>query len=153
MLIIIVYVLLILSIPIVTGLVLWQFMFKNEVRSIMLARACRRRAINCLRCSDCCTKLVVLSRKDIANIRRYSGIAEKDFIDLKFGIPCLRRNPEGRCIFFTPDADGTGGGQSACWIYEGRPAACRRFPHLKYWGFAGIDHRCRAARNHMNQEE
>ena len=147
------YALLILLIPVAVVGALWLCMFRNEVKSVMLARACRRRAFVCRRCPECCSKLVVLSDAEVAEICAATGLAESEFVEMKLNFPCLRRTAEGRCVFLDVDQDEAGKMVASCRVYAARPAVCRRYPHQKYLWLAGPDPRCRAARNHFKQDD
>lgn len=79
----------------------------------------------------CCNRYTVnLSERDVDRVARFSGLAPRDFLDCEDGEPLalplaqpyvLSRN-QGTCVFLGPDM--------SCQQYEGRPNACRLYPHF-----------------------
>ncbi|OGV52837.1 MAG: hypothetical protein A2X49_09335 [Lentisphaerae bacterium GWF2_52_8] len=108
------------------------WLFRNELASIRAGR----RNFECGRCGRCCGLNVNLTEEDVARIVK-AGHSEKSFAERRFGIRLLKKEHD-KCVFFSA-VPGTAG---ACRIYEHRPAVCRRFPALKYFGFRGLDLRC-----------
>lgn len=81
--------------------------------------------IDCLSCANCCkTSPPLIEQEDINRISKHIGISKKQFKkkyiledingDLSFiNVPC---------VFLNDD--------NSCSIYEVRPNACRRYPHM-----------------------
>lgn len=81
--------------------------------------------IDCLSCANCCkSSPPLIEQEDISRISKHLGISKKQFKkkyvledingDLSFiSVPC---------IFLEED--------NSCSIYEIRPKACRRYPHM-----------------------
>ncbi len=81
--------------------------------------------IDCLSCANCCkSSPPLIDQEDIKRISKHLGISKKQFIrkyvledingDLSFiTIPC---------VFLNDD--------NSCSIYDQRPKACRRYPHM-----------------------
>ena len=83
-------------------------------------------AIDCRACGECCRVTEVeITERDIASLRKYLRISEKDFranytATGEDGTLILKRTEAG-CVFL----DG-----NDCTVYDARPADCERFPHL-----------------------
>lgn len=81
--------------------------------------------IDCLSCANCCkSSPPIIEQEDINRISKHIGISKKQFKkkyiledingDLSFiNVPC---------VFLNED--------NSCSIYEVRPNACRRYPHM-----------------------
>ena len=83
--------------------------------------------IDCRQCGNCCkVATAVISERDIERLARHLRIAPAQFVaeytaeDAEEG-RILRRTEETGCVFL----EGT-----ECTVYEARPDACQRFPHL-----------------------
>ncbi len=83
--------------------------------------------IDCTVCANCCRVATVkLSKRDIERLSRHLGLAPADFrarytaVSPEEGV-ILRRTDEAGCVFLEG---------MACAVYEERPDACRRFPHM-----------------------
>lgn len=83
--------------------------------------------IDCTQCGNCCkVATAVVSERDVERLARHLRISPAEFVnrytmeDEEEG-HILRRNPETGCVFL----DGT-----LCTVYDVRPDACQRFPHL-----------------------
>ena len=134
------------------------FAFKNEIKAIRTYRRLKGHVPECLRCTDCCRKTVTVSSQEVENISAASGMKAAEFVKSTMGIKYLRRDEHGNCIFQDIVNGSSGDKISHCRIYPVRPAACRRFPRLKYWGIPGLDWRCRAVRqtqieNHRTEKD
>ncbi len=127
------------------GLLVVRFAFREEIKAIKLARHVGT-DIPCLRCSDCCAKTVIVSRKEIEQICHQTGMKEEEFCNRRLHLRYLKHQPNGHCIFQEISSNSTGDEIASCKIYQIRPTACRKFPHLKYLGVNGLDGRCRAVR-------
>lgn len=83
--------------------------------------------IDCTVCANCCRVATAkVSERDVERLARYLRISPGEFRaryttqDETEG-PILRRTEESGCVFL----DGT-----ACTVYDARPDACQRFPHV-----------------------
>lgn len=92
--------------------------------------------IDCRGCAQCCKQSTVkLFERELEDLAKAAGMRFKDFLrdcvepSEEEGI-ILKRNENG-CIFLHGND---------CLIYEGRPSACRHFPHLTS-GPGSIHHR------------
>ena len=86
--------------------------------------------IDCLSCANCCkTSPPLIEQEDISRISKHLGISKKQFRkkyiledingDLSFiNVPC---------VFLNED--------NSCSIYEVRPNACQRYPHMEEKNF------------------
>ena len=91
-------------------------------------------AFDCLvgDCTEhCCNRYTVnLSSGDVDRVARYSGLAPRDFLECEDGEPLalplaqpyVLARAEGTCVFLATDM--------SCRNYEGRPNACRMYPHF-----------------------
>ncbi|MGC6414923.1 MAG: YkgJ family cysteine cluster protein [Bacteroidia bacterium] len=83
--------------------------------------------INCLTCANCCkTTSPMVFEKDVDRLSQYLGIKPGELIDKylfldRDGTYAMRQTP---CPFLGDD--------NYCLVYEGRPKACREFPHLNH---------------------
>lgn len=92
-----------------------------------------RRKFKCLRCGKCCRLKVVLTKEDIAKIKKagYKNFLEKNN---------YLKKVNGYCIFMTLN-----NGVTSCKLeHSAKPEVCRNFPTIK--GFFGkkYDFRCRS---------
>jgi len=125
-----------------------RIFFHSELTAIRLARENRDREWVCLRCHDCCRKTVLLSAEDCRRLMEFTGEPVRNFASSLGRVHWLRRMTAGNCIFHR-------GGESeisSCAVYPARPEACRRFPHLRYFGRPALDPRCRAVQLHNSQD-
>ena len=83
--------------------------------------------IDCTQCANCCkVATAIVTERDVARLARHLRIppakvlAEYTMESEEEG-RVLRRTDAAGCVFL----DGT-----ACTVYEARPDACQRFPHL-----------------------
>ncbi|MBV9505504.1 MAG: YkgJ family cysteine cluster protein [Acidobacteriia bacterium] len=83
--------------------------------------------IDCTECANCCrVATATVTTRDAERLARYLRIPVARFLaeytveDAEEG-RILRRSPETGCVFL----DG-----AACTVYDARPDACQRFPHL-----------------------
>ncbi len=91
-------------------------------------------AFECLMgdCTEhCCNRYTVnLSERDVDRVMRVSGRPTREFLECEDGEPIalpiaqpyVLARAEGTCVFLQTDM--------ACEIYEGRPNACRLYPHF-----------------------
>jgi len=118
-------------------------LFHQEITAIRKAR--RMRSHNgewvCLRCTDCCCKTVILSRRDRQRLQEFTGSPAIVFSSRLAWLRILRKTADGHCIFHRHDTDA-----SCCTVYPARPEACRKFPYLRYFGRPAIDPRCMAVK-------
>jgi Fe-S-cluster containining protein len=79
----------------------------------------------------CCNRYTVnLSERDLARLTRLSGVSPPDFLECEDGKPIILplaqpyvlARAEGTCVFLQSDL--------TCGQYEGRPNACRLYPHF-----------------------
>jgi Fe-S-cluster containining protein len=83
--------------------------------------------IDCTQCGNCCrVATAVVTERDAERLARFLRISPARFLseytveDPEEG-RILRRSPESGCVFL----EGT-----ACLVYDARPDACQRFPHV-----------------------
>ena len=80
--------------------------------------------INCLDCANCCkTTGPLFTHSDINRLSKYLGLKPTQFIDTYLrededGDMVLKSTP---CTFLDEN--------NHCTVYEGRPKACREYPH------------------------
>jgi Fe-S-cluster containining protein len=91
-------------------------------------------AFECLMAScteHCCNRYTVnLSERDVDRVMRVSGRPTREFLECEEGEPIalpiaqpyVLTRAGGTCVFLQ--------GDMACEIYEGRPNACRLYPHF-----------------------
>lgn len=91
-------------------------------------------AFTCLMaaCSQhCCNRYTVnLSERDVDRVVRHSRLAPREFLECEEGEPLslplaqpyVLSRAQGTCVFLGPDM--------GCQQYEGRPNACRLYPHF-----------------------
>lgn len=83
--------------------------------------------IDCLTCANCCkTTSPMIFEKDVDRLSKYLGIKPGELIEKYLfldndGTYAMKQTP---CPFL--------GENNYCTIYEGRPKACREFPHLNH---------------------
>ena len=83
--------------------------------------------IDCTQCANCCkVATAVVSERDAGRLARHLRIALAQFladytVETREEGRILRRSEETGCVFLK----GT-----ACTVYEARPDACQRFPHV-----------------------
>lgn len=79
----------------------------------------------------CCNRYTVnLSERDLERLTRLSGLSPRDFLECEDGQPIalplaqpwVLARAEATCVFLKSDL--------ACGQYEGRPNACRLYPHF-----------------------
>ncbi len=79
----------------------------------------------------CCNRYTVnLSDRDVDRVARYSGLSPRDFLECEDGGPLalplaqpyVLARAHNTCVFLGEDM--------ACQQYEGRPNACRLYPHF-----------------------
>jgi uncharacterized protein len=83
--------------------------------------------IDCTICANCCrVATATVKERDIEHLARFLRISEERFLadytmesDEEGRI--LRRTEENGCVFLSGNE---------CTVYEARPDACQRFPHL-----------------------
>jgi Fe-S-cluster containining protein len=83
--------------------------------------------IDCTACANCCrVATAVLHERDVERLARHLRLSRADFLarytaqSEEEGI-ILRRTDAAGCVFLAGND---------CTVYEARPDACRRFPHL-----------------------
>ena len=86
-------------------------------------------------CGYCCTNIVVLTKQDIARIKKM-GFQEKDFIETdSLGRKRLKRDKyeDAFCHFFAwkKGSKDIGGKEAVCTIYKNRPEVCRKYPFFE----------------------
>ena len=80
--------------------------------------------IDCLDCANCCTSIPpIINETDVKRAAKFLGIKPADFKDQYVRIDedqdmVMKTSP---CPFLEDD--------NKCFIYEGRPRACREYPH------------------------
>lgn len=91
-------------------------------------------AFDCLQgnCTEhCCNRYTVnLSERDVDRVVRFSGRSPRDFLECEDGEPIslpiaqpyVLTRAGGTCTFLQSDL--------GCGVYEGRPNACRLYPHF-----------------------
>jgi Fe-S-cluster containining protein len=91
-------------------------------------------AFDCLQgdCTEhCCNRYTVnLSERDVDRVARFSGRSPRDFLECEEGEPIflpiaqpyVLTRAGGTCVFLQDDM--------GCGVYEGRPNACRLYPHF-----------------------
>ncbi len=83
--------------------------------------------IDCTQCGNCCrVATAVITPRDVDRLARYLRITPARFrseytMEDEAEGTILRRSHEHGCVFL----DGT-----TCTVYDARPDACQRFPHL-----------------------
>lgn len=83
--------------------------------------------IDCLACANCCrVATATVTGRDVEHLARYLRIAPERFlaeytVDSEEEGRILRRTEEKGCVFL----DG-----NVCTVYDARPDACVRFPHV-----------------------
>jgi len=83
--------------------------------------------IDCTACANCCRVAATqLTERDIERLAKYLRVSPGAFIEGytavdEEGDRVLQRSKETGCVFL----DG-----NSCSVYEARPDACQRFPHL-----------------------
>jgi Fe-S-cluster containining protein len=83
--------------------------------------------IDCTVCANCCRVATAkVSERDVERLARYLRISPAEFraqytTEDETEGRILRRTEEAGCVFL----DGT-----ACTVYDARPDACQRFPHV-----------------------
>ena len=83
--------------------------------------------IDCTQCANCCKlATAVVTERDAARMARHLRIPPAQFLaeytlESQEEGRILRRSEETGCVFL----EGT-----ACTVYEARPDACQRFPHV-----------------------
>jgi Fe-S-cluster containining protein len=82
---------------------------------------------DCTQCGNCCrVATAVVTERDVERLARHLRITPARFLaeytveDEEEG-RILRRSPESGCVFLEGNT---------CTVYEGRPDACQRFPHV-----------------------
>jgi Fe-S-cluster containining protein len=87
--------------------------------------------IDCTQCGNCCRKSSpTLSKQDVGRMATAMGLATKAFSESFLAV-----DEDGDTVFNAkpcPLLDG-----KRCSQYEGRPEACRSYPHLHKSGFGG----------------
>jgi hypothetical protein len=83
--------------------------------------------IDCTQCANCCkVATAIVTERDAERLARYLRITQAQFLagytmeDEEEG-RILKRTDETGCVFL----DGT-----TCTVYDARPDACQRFPHV-----------------------
>jgi Fe-S-cluster containining protein len=83
--------------------------------------------IDCTQCANCCkVATAIVTERDVERLARYLRITPAQFLagytteDEEEG-RILKRTAETGCVFL----DGT-----TCTVYDARPDACQRFPHV-----------------------
>jgi Fe-S-cluster containining protein len=83
--------------------------------------------IDCTHCANCCrVATAVVTERDVGALARFLRMTPERFL-VEYTVESpeegrvLRRTEESGCVFL----DGT-----ECTVYEARPEACRRFPHV-----------------------
>lgn len=74
----------------------------------------------CTQCGNCCSRMLPMTDKEIAVIRRY--IKKHNIKEFKHGIPLTNPVLDMTCPFLRTDRN-----TEKCAIYEVRPAICRCF--------------------------
>jgi uncharacterized protein len=83
--------------------------------------------IDCTQCANCCRQATaVVTERDAARLARFLRISQAQFwteytVESEEEGRILRRTEEAGCVFL----EGT-----ACTVYDARPDACQRFPHV-----------------------
>jgi Fe-S-cluster containining protein len=80
--------------------------------------------LDCLDCANCCTSIPpIINETDVKRAAKFLGIRPADFKDQYVRIDedqdmVMKTSP---CPFLESD--------NKCFIYDGRPRACREYPH------------------------
>jgi Fe-S-cluster containining protein len=83
--------------------------------------------IDCTQCANCCkVATAIVTERDAERLARYLRITPAQFLagytmENEEEARILRRTAETGCVFL----DGT-----SCTVYDARPDACQRFPHV-----------------------
>ncbi len=83
--------------------------------------------IDCTQCANCCrVATATVKERDVERLARFLRISEAQFLkdyteDSEEEGRILRRTDTEGCVFLSGNE---------CTVYEARPDACQRFPHL-----------------------
>ncbi len=83
--------------------------------------------IDCLKCANCCTSISpMVTERDIDRLAKFLRLKPSQLVD-----DYLKQDDDGTyimnstpCPFLGPD--------NYCSVYEGRPKACREYPHTDH---------------------
>jgi Fe-S-cluster containining protein len=129
--------------------------FRREILAIRIANRLgpAMKNLPCRQCGDCCRLVVITDRQTVERIAEATDLHVHDFSRrLLFKLYRMKKGADGACIMLQrpkeKDAPFT------CKIYANRPAACRRFPEIRFpFGVSGCDPRCPPLRLKFQQKE
>ena len=118
--------------------------FRREISAVRLARRLGPVMDDppCIQCGDCCRLTVITDRKTVERIAEATELPVHEFAQrLPFKLYRMKKGADNACVMLQRPEEKDA--PFICKIYANRPAACRRFPELRFpFGIQGCDPRC-----------